>query len=84
MQPNTLPVPAMRQAIGLRPEVIYLLSDGEFLNQFCDDIRQANRGPSPATIYTVGFGNRSGEPQLVRIANESGGKYRYVEFVGKK
>ncbi|MBI3469188.1 MAG: VWA domain-containing protein [Planctomycetes bacterium] len=84
VQPNTLPVAAMRQAIGLRPEVIYLLSDGEFLNKFCDEIRLANGGTSPATIYTVGFGNRSGEPQLVRIASESGGKYRYVEFVQHK
>ncbi len=82
--PNTVPVPAMRDAIRLRPEVIYLLSDGEFVPQYCDEIRAANRGSSPATIYTVGFGNRSGEAQLLRIANESGGKYRYVEFVQRR
>jgi hypothetical protein len=84
VMPNTLPVPAMREALRLQPDVVYLLSDGEFATQFCTEIRAANRGRSPATIYTIGFGNRSGEPQLLQIANESGGKYRYVEFVERR
>lgn len=82
--PNTLPVPAMREALRLQPDVVYLLSDGEFATQFCSEIRSANRGTTPSTIYTIGFGNRSGEPQLLQIANESGGKYRYVEFVERR
>jgi hypothetical protein len=79
--PSTEPVAAMQQALRLKPDVVYLLSDGEFPTQYCTQIKAANRVTNPSTIYTIGFGNRSGEAQLLRIANDSGGQYRYVEFV---
>ena len=75
---STNPVPAIRRALMLGPEVIYVLSDGKFSDGYCTQVRQLNRAPRPARIYAIGFGSRSGERQLKRLARENGGQYRYV------
>jgi hypothetical protein len=76
---GTNPYPAVVHALQLKPETIYLLSDGIFKTEYVRAIRSRNRGQRRTTIYTIGFGDRSGEKQMVRLARENGGSYRYVE-----
>lgn len=75
---GTNPLPALNQALQLQPETIYVLSDGLFKGQYVREVQQRNRGEQRATIYTIGFGDRSGEVQLERLARENGGSYRFV------
>jgi hypothetical protein len=74
---GTDPTQATLMALRDRPEAVYILSDGQFPAPVCDVIRGENRGAPRATIYTIGFADRSGEAQLTRLARESGGKYRF-------
>jgi hypothetical protein len=78
---GTNPFPPVAHALELRPETIYVLSDGLFKGEYVRAIRARNRGPRQTTIYTIGFGDRRGEKQLIRLARENGGSYRYVEPV---
>jgi len=76
---GTNPMPALRQALAMHPETIYLLSDGLFNSGYPTEVTKTNRGVGRPTIYTVGFGDRRAEAQLTRLATESGGAYRFVE-----
>ena len=79
IQPDdgTDPAPAMLHALKLRPHTIWLLSDGAFRTQSCDEIRDANQKQS-TIINTIGFYDKSGERTLKRIADENRGVYRFV------
>ncbi|MCK5114723.1 MAG: hypothetical protein KAR11_08185, partial [Phycisphaerae bacterium] len=74
---GTQPVEAMLKAISLKPDAIWLLSDGQFSENACDVIGDANRG-SRISIHTIAFYNNYGEALLTRIADENNGKYRFV------
>jgi hypothetical protein len=76
---GTNPQPALARALQLQPETIYVLSDGLFKGQVAREVQHHNRGNHRATIYTIGFGDRSGEDQLQRLARENGGSYRFVQ-----
>lgn len=94
---RTDPYDAVKYAVEMLPDAIYILSDGKFtdkgkterylatFNKLSDPID----GPRPkVVIHTVGFYNRDGEETLQRIAKEYGGTYRFVPappgFKGKK
>jgi uncharacterized protein with von Willebrand factor type A (vWA) domain len=70
---GTNPQPALERALQLQPEIIYVLSDGLFKVRVARDVQHRNRGQRQAAIYTIGFGDRSGEDQLQRLARENGG-----------
>jgi len=78
---GTDPTGAMLQALSLRPDAIWLLSDGLFHENACDVIAKANPGRR-VQIHAIAFHDNKGEKQLKRIAEENRGKYRFVE--GKK
>jgi hypothetical protein len=73
---GTMPDQALQIAAKLRPEVIYLLSDGEFspLRTATRDLIQA-RG---IVVHTIAFESSSGGRMLEEIASWSGGTYRFV------
>lgn len=79
---GTNPLPAVLSGLQLQPETMYVLSDGLFKAEYLREIRSRNRGPHRASIYTVGFGDHSGEYQLQRLAHENAGSYRYVDPLG--
>lgn len=71
--PNT----ALRFAFGLRPDTIWLLSDGEFPDPRAM-LRQFN--PQRAVrINAIAFQDPSGAAQLKSIADENGGVYHFVK-----
>ena len=74
---GTDPSAAMEAALALKPDAVWLLSDGEFDESACNVIHQANQRVR-AQIHTVGFQGREGERLLKRIAEQNNGRYRYV------
>jgi len=74
---GTDPTGAMRLALSLGPDTIWLLSDGLFDKSACDQIARANPGRK-AQIHTVAFYENKGEAVLRRIAEDNRGQYRFV------
>ena len=74
---GTDPRKAMRLALSLEPDAIWLLSDGLFARQAADEIRAANPG-ARVQVHSIGFFSNAGEPVLRRIAEENRGAYRFV------
>jgi len=74
---GTNPVSAMRLALSLKPDAIWLLSDGQFKPAAVDIIRKANPGRK-VQIHTLAFYSQAGEKVLQRIAAENRGRYRFV------
>lgn len=75
---GTDPLSTMKLALSLRPDAIWLLSDGQFDAQSAETIARDNPG-GRVTIHTIAFFNRAGEAVLQKIAAENGGKYRFVQ-----
>jgi hypothetical protein len=80
----TRPAKSMQSALKLKPDAIYLLSDGVFEDQTAAILRRENlvrknghKHPEVA-INTIGFHTRDGQKVLERIANEHGGRYVFV------
>lgn len=76
---TTNPNYALQQALELRPEVIFLLTDGELDDP--DAVRQMIRrfNKSNVVIHTIAFENPEGGATLEAIANENNGVYRFVK-----
>lgn len=91
-QGSTEPLGAMRRAMRLEPEVIFLFSDGYFDDKVVREIEQTNRSVK-ARVHTLVFdelllSDMSGVPRLTegarrlkRIAEENGGKVKVVSGV---
>jgi hypothetical protein len=73
---GTSPLAAVHQALALRPDALFLLTDGQFTPGEADEILAAATGV--ATVHTVAIGANADSIQLKRIADETGGTYRYV------
>jgi len=73
---TTEPTGAMKKALGLKPDAIWLLSDGKFNDSISDDIRNTN--VDRVRIHTIAFFSREGEDVLKRIAAGSKGRYKFV------
>lgn len=74
---TTDPTEAMLSALRMEPDAIWLLSDGLFPETAAERIAQANAGRR-VKIHTLAFQERDGEKVLQRIAEENGGRYRFV------
>lgn len=85
MQSGKWPEEALEFAFELRPDCIFLLTDGAMPNYVGNFIKEANTmdtlfyGPKPRSIiHTIGFHNSEGEAQLRSIAESNGGTYHFV------
>ncbi|MCK4660073.1 MAG: VWA domain-containing protein [Phycisphaerae bacterium] len=74
---NTDPIPAMRRAFAVKPEVIYFLTDGEFDRQLLDELRKWNKGKQ-VRIFTIAYVSPGGAELLEQIAHEHNGQYRFI------
>jgi len=70
---GTDPRPAMKQALALRPDAVFLLSDGAFPGQTVGEVAKLNTRKIPIHCVDV-TGGLAGD-QLQRIAAASGGQY---------
>ena len=89
---NTSPLQAVKCALSIHPDVIYLLSDGEFRDQTARYLKKNNRHlkknnrrtsttgdrPFASIVHTIGFHNRAAQRVLRNIANGNGGTYKFV------
>jgi hypothetical protein len=80
-QGETDPSDALRRAFAVRPDVIYLLTDGEFDRAIVGLVRGLNAG-GRVRVHTIGFlytwPGTSAEGVLKQIAAENGGNYKFV------
>ncbi len=74
---GTDPTAAMIRALSLKPDAVWLLSDGIFEASAADAIARANPGRT-VQIHTIAFYSREGEAVLKRIAKGNRGRYRFV------
>ncbi|MHB8974457.1 MAG: vWA domain-containing protein [Pirellulaceae bacterium] len=72
---GTDPTSAIQAAISLRPDVIYVLSDGEFEYGTTGRVTEMNRD-SGIVINTIGF--QVDADTLRQVAKENRGEYRFV------
>lgn len=74
---DTDPTRAMWHALELKPDTIWLLSDGQFEAGVGESILRANRDLR-VMINTISFHDQSGKNTLEQIASENDGIYRFV------
>jgi len=76
------PIPGIRAAFAANPQAIYLLTDGDFPNNFQvrDEIRKLNKDKK-VKVHTIAFVDRGDEYEklLKSIADENSGTYKFVE-----
>lgn len=73
---GTEPAEALKKALDMRPDVIFFLTDGQFDPATRQVVKNANRYKT--IIHTIAFESRDGEALLKGIAEDNGGRYRYV------
>ncbi len=77
---GTNPMEAMELALSLKPNAIWLMTDGMF--ECSDDailgLIRANNPGRRIQVHAIAFFENAGEPILKRIAEENRGKYRFV------
>jgi len=76
-QGETDPSKALDLAFGCKPELIYLLTDGEFDRAIIDQVKRLNVGGQVA-VHTIGFLYKTGEAVMRQIADDNHGKYNFV------
>jgi len=74
---NTDPIPAMRRAFAVNPDVIYFLTDGEFDPKLLKRLREWNHHKQ-VRIFTIAYVSQRGGALLEQIAREHNGEYRFV------
>jgi hypothetical protein len=76
---------ALKMALGLRPDVIFFLTDADEPQMTDRELRQVQRFNASATIHAIEFGygaQRNRANFLVRLAEQNGGQHRYVDISG--
>ncbi|MFN0051448.1 MAG: vWA domain-containing protein [Planctomycetales bacterium] len=73
---GTDPREALQQAFGMKPDVVHLLTDGQFDDDLPEDIRRLDS--AGVVIHTYCLGDRAGEEILRRIAQSHQGIYQFV------
>lgn len=84
------PYDALRFALKLKPDVIFLLSDGAFPQGIEELLIEENvvtnlfGDSKPVSIvHTIAYFNEEGESRMRRIAKQNQGQYRYVPKPGR-
>ena len=76
-QGETDPSEALKRAFDTKPELVYLLTDGEFDRAIVDLVKRLNANQQ-VTVHTIGFLYQVGEQVLKQIADENNGNYKFV------
>jgi Mg-chelatase subunit ChlD len=72
---ETDPRGALAMALALRPDAVFLLSDGEFPPGTVESVAAKNRGKLTIPIQCIDLSGGEAGDQLSRIARDSGGQY---------
>jgi len=74
---ETDPTEAIERAFAVKPEIIYLLADSEFDRAIVDLVKRLNVDAN-VTVHTIAFLCREGESVLKDIAEQNGGRCKFV------
>jgi hypothetical protein len=74
---ETDPSKALERAFDCKPDLVYLLTDGEFDRAIIDLVKRLNVG-GKVIVHTIGFLYKTGESVLKQIAEENHGNYKFV------
>jgi len=76
---TTNPLFALEQALALKPDAIFLLTDGELDNpaEAREILRKKNK--SNTTLHTIAFESEEGARTLEALAKENNGTFRFVK-----
>jgi len=74
---ETDPSKALERAFDCKPDLVYLLTDGEFDRAIIDLVKRQNVG-GKVTVHTIGFMYKTGEAVLKQIADDNHGNYKFV------
>lgn len=75
---GTEPGPALKRALDLEPDLVYLLSDGVDFDPNLMKNLDAWNSKRNVQIYTIAYLDRAGSEFLKLIAQEHGGDFKYV------
>jgi hypothetical protein len=76
---GTDPSQAMDFALKLKPETIFMMTDGQFMsNDYVNQVIDHENVNRYTSINTIAFHERAAEAELKKIARENHGDYRYV------
>ncbi|MCH7726065.1 MAG: VWA domain-containing protein [Planctomycetes bacterium] len=82
----TSPQRSVEFAMVLKPDAVFLLTDGEFRDKTMEVLRDDNhtlldngKTKLRTIIHTIGFQSRASQELLMKIAEENGGSYRFVK-----
>lgn len=73
---QTEPLGALKQALSLKPDVVYFLTDGSFTNFVDRHLRRIVQNKTIINTYT--FGDSTGENLMKWVARTNGGTYTYI------
>ena len=76
---GTNPTQALSWCFNLRPDTVWLLTDGQFADGPALDAIAAGNRQLKARINTLAFHDKAGADILQRIARENDGTYRFVK-----
>lgn len=76
---QTDPEFALQEALLLKPDVIYLLTDGVFDDPDFIVAMVRNRNAQGTTVHTIALKDESGRECLEQIAKQNKGTYRFVK-----
>lgn len=81
---GTYPLPAFAAvfALDVPPDVIYFMTDGQIPTDTPAEVARLNARGKRVVIHTIAFGDESGREALQKIAQDSGGSYRFVNPSG--
>jgi hypothetical protein len=72
---GTEPQQAMRLALSLKPDVVFLLSDGDIPEETRTIVTQDNKG---SVIHTIALGSDTGAAVMQQIASENKGEFKFI------
>ncbi|TWT53658.1 hypothetical protein Pla22_12880 [Rubripirellula amarantea] len=85
MDRGKAPYDPLKFALGLKPDVIFLLSDGEFPEGILNLLKEENQvenlfGESKpvSIVHTIGYFSKEGASIMSRIAKQNSGQYRHI------
>ncbi|MHC4089526.1 MAG: VWA domain-containing protein [Planctomycetota bacterium] len=74
---GTDPIPAMRRAFAVKPDLIYFLTDGDFDPLLLEKLREWNKDHG-VRIFTLAYVSQAGRVLLEQIARENNGEFKFI------
>lgn len=75
------PRAALSEALALKPDVIYVLTDGNFETEFVDAVTKRNAGRTRIHAIALDLDGPEGWTNLAKMAKDNGGRFKRVNVI---